>query len=45
MVKKSTSFKLDANLLKEIKKKAIDKEITQTELIEQYLKQGLKNDI
>lgn len=44
MVIKVTSFKLDEDLLKQVKIKAIEKGITQTELITEYLKQGLKND-
>jgi len=44
MVLKTTSFKLDSELLKEIKIKATQREITQAELITEYLKQGLKND-
>ena len=44
MVLKVTSLKIDSELLKEVKIKATQKEITQTELITEYLKQGLKND-
>lgn len=44
MVIKTTSFKLDSELIKQIKIKAIEKGITQSELIEIYLKQGLNND-
>lgn len=44
MAMKTTSFKLDSELLKQIKLKAIEKEITQTELITRYLKQGLLMD-
>lgn len=44
MVLKTTSFKLDTELMKQIKIKAIEKGITQSELIHEYLKQGLKND-
>ena len=44
MVKKSTSFNLDKELLRQIKLKAFEKDITQTELITSYLIQGLKND-
>ena len=44
MVLKVTSFKLDSELLKQIKIKATEKEITQSELITEYLKKGLEND-
>lgn len=45
MVIKSNTFKLDSELLKQIKLKAIEKEITQSELITKYLEYGLKHDI
>lgn len=45
MVMKTTSFKLDSDLLKQIKLRAIEKEITQSELITIYLKNGLKYDL
>ena len=44
MVVKVTSFKIDEELIKQIKIKAIEKGITQTELISEYLEQGIKND-
>jgi len=42
--KKKTSFTLDANLLKDLKMKAVQLENSQTELIEKFIKQGLFND-
>ena len=44
MVVKVTSFKIDEELIKQIKIKAIERGITQTELISEYLEQGIKND-
>lgn len=44
MVKKNTSFNLDEDLLTEIKIKAVKKKTTQTKLIEEYLRKGLKED-
>ncbi|MDO5818772.1 MAG: hypothetical protein Q4P11_00400 [Methanobrevibacter sp.] len=44
MAVKTTSFKLDSELLKQIKIKATEKEITQSELITDYLLKGLKED-
>lgn len=44
MVIKVTSFKIEEDIIKQIKIKAIEKDITQTELITEYLKQGLIND-
>ena len=44
MVVKTTSFKLDSELLKLIKIKALEKEMTQSELITYYLLKGLKED-
>ena len=41
---KTTSFKLDSELLKRIKIKATEKEITQSELVTSYLLNGLKQD-
>ena len=41
---KTTSFKLDSELLKRIKIKATEKEITQSELVTTYLLNGLKQD-
>ena len=45
MVLKTTSFKLDTEIMKKLKIKATQKEITQTELVHRYLEYGLKNDI
>lgn len=45
MVTKTTSFKLDSELLKQIKIRATEKEITQSELVTKYLKNGLKYDL
>lgn len=45
MVTKTTSFKLDTDLLKQIKIRATEKEITQSELVTTYLKNGLKYDL
>ena len=45
MVTKTTSFKLDSELLKQIKIRATEKEITQSELVTIYLKNGLKYDL
>ena len=45
MVTKTTSFKLDTDLLKQIKIRATEKEITQSELVTNYLKNGLKYDL
>ena len=42
MVMKTTSFKLDTDLLKQIKLRAIEKDITQSELITIYLKKCFK---
>ena len=44
MVVKTTSFKLDSELLKQIKIKATEREITQSELVTDYLLKGLKED-
>ena len=41
---KTTSFKLDSELIKRIKIKATEKEITQSELVTTYLLNGLKQD-
>lgn len=41
---KTTSFKLDSELLKRIKIKATEKEVTQSELVTRYLINGLKQD-
>lgn len=45
MVLKVNSFKLDSELLKEIKIKSAKEGVTQSELITKYLKYGLENDI
>ena len=45
MAIKVTSFKLDTELMKKLKIKATEKEITQTELVTKYLEYGLENDI
>ncbi|MBE6493974.1 MAG: hypothetical protein E7Z84_05130 [Methanosphaera stadtmanae] len=44
MVMKTTSFKLDSELLKQIKIRAAEKDMTQSELVTFYLKNGLKYD-
>lgn len=44
MAVRVTSFKIDVEIMKQIKIKATEKEITQTELITEYLKQGLLKD-
>ena len=44
MVKKNTSFNLDEDLLTEIKINAVKKKTTQTKLVEEYLRKGLKED-
>ena len=44
MVMKTTSFKLDSELLKQIKIRATEKDITQSELVTFYLKNSLKYD-
>ena len=41
MTKKKTSFTLDADLLKDLKMKAVELGVSQTELIEKFIKQGL----
>ena len=43
MAKKKTSFALDANLLKDLKFKAVELGTSQTVLIEKFIKQGLLN--
>lgn len=45
MVTKTTSFKLDSELLKQIKIRATEKDLTQSELVTIYLKNGLKYDL
>lgn len=45
MVTKTTSFKLDSDLLKQIKIRAAEKDITQSELVTIYLKNGLRYDL
>jgi len=44
MVKKTTSLIIDSEIIKQIKIKCAEKDITQTELIHEYLKQGLIKD-
>lgn len=44
VAKKKTSISLDTDLLKELKRKAIDLDTTQTELMEKYIKEGLANE-
>lgn len=44
METKVTSLRLETEIRKQIKLMAIQKDITQTQLINQYLKIGLRND-
>ena len=44
MVLKTTSLIIDSEIIKKIKVVCANKEITQTELIQEYLIQGLKKD-
>lgn len=44
METKVTSLRLETEVRKQIKLMAYHKDITQTELINQYLKLGLRND-
>lgn len=44
MSKKKTSFTLDAELLKDLKMRAVELGTSQTELIEKFIKQGLMID-
>jgi len=39
-----TTVKVKKETMKELKKKAIDKEMTQNDLINQYIIKGLSND-
>ena len=43
MTKQKTTFNIEKDLLQLLKKKAIDSDLTQTELITLYLKYGLSN--
>ncbi|KZX15801.1 hypothetical protein MBCUT_13050 [Methanobrevibacter cuticularis] len=42
--KVKTTLNLDTDILKAIKVVALNKDTTQTEIINEYLKQGLKNE-
>jgi len=42
---KKTSFSIDSNLLKRLKFKAVEMDTTQTELLTEYLKEGLEKEI
>ncbi len=44
MVKKQKNFSIDADLLQELKHKAIEYNLTDGELICMYIKQGLQRD-
>lgn len=44
METKVTSIRLETEVRKQIKLMAFEKDITQTQLINQYLKLGLRND-
>ena len=44
MVSKVTSFKLNVDLVKQLKIQAIKEDKTATELLEQYIAAGLKNN-
>ena len=44
MVSKVTSFKLNVDLVKQLKIQAIKEDKTATELLEQYITAGLKNN-
>lgn len=44
MAIKTTSFKLDSELLKELKIEAIRKDIQLSELVDEYLREGLKRE-
>ena len=44
MAKKNTSINIESEIMKAIKIRAAELEITQTELIERYLKEGLERD-
>lgn len=43
--KKKTSFSLEPGLVKELKLRAVHLETTQTELVEKYIREGLKKDV
>lgn len=44
MVKVSTSMRIEDKMLKALKRLAFENETTQTELINKYIKSGLKKD-
>lgn len=44
MVVKTTSFKLDTELVKELKIIAIKRDMQLTELVIEYLKKGIENE-
>ena len=44
MSKKKTSFTLNIDLLKDLKMKAVELGTSQTKLLEEFIKQGLKNN-
>jgi hypothetical protein len=44
MTRKTTSFKLNINLVNKVKAIASIKEIQQSELVEEYLKGGVEKD-
>ena len=44
MVKVQVSYRIEDALLKEIKRLAFENEKTQTEIINNYIMEGLKND-
>lgn len=44
MAKKNTSINIESEIMKAIKIRAAELEITQTELIERYLEEGLERD-
>jgi len=44
MTKKKSTFVLDSELIKDLKIKAIQLDVTPSKLLEQYIKEGLKED-
>lgn len=44
MVKVQVSYRIEDKLLKEIKRLAFENEITQTEIINNYIMEGLRNE-
>ena len=44
MVKVQVSYRIEDKLLKEIKRLAFENERTQTDIINDYIMEGLKND-